>query len=148
MSASGDDRVWRLFAMAEGRSLASIILQAFGTVFLGIGTALTTGIVTVADVFIIPLGELTQGAGNLIGSIFGGSALIIDFGALATALSIGPDGAFNVGPFTFALGIGAALLGFYLIIAYLSEDSSGNFVPGIPFDLPTPGFIGPEEEEE
>jgi hypothetical protein len=149
MSAgAGGPRVSDLFDRAEGRSLAHIILQGFGAVFFGIGTAIASGILTVADVLIIPLGALADGGANLVSTIFGGASLIIDFGALSTALSIGPDGAFNVGPFTLALAVGAVLLALYVVNAYVSEDSTGNFVPGIPFDIPTPGFLGPEEEEE
>ena len=143
------DRVTRLFNRAKrADSLAGIIFQGFGAVFLAVGTAIASGILSIADVLIIPLGALTNGAANLVGSIFGGSALIIDFGALATAASIGPGGTFNLGPFSLALGVGSVLLALYVVQAYRSEDSTGNFVPGIPFDIPTPGFIGPEEEEE
>jgi len=150
MSAgAGGGRVRRLFnRAASADSLAGIIFQGFGAVFLAIGTAIASGILTVADVLIIPLGALANAGGDLVSAIFGGAGQIIQLGALSTALSIGPDGAFNLGPFTFALGIGAVLLGLFVVTAYLSEDATGNFAPGIPFDVPTPGFLGPEEEEE
>ncbi|MFC6757889.1 MULTISPECIES: hypothetical protein [Haloarcula] len=148
-SGAGGGRVSDLFdRAAEADNLASIIIQGFGAVFLAIGSAIASGIITVADVIIIPLSALANAGGDLVGAIFGGAGQIIEFGALATALSIGPDGAFNIGPFTFALGVGAVLLALWLVTAYVSEDSTGNFVPGIPFDIPTPGFTGPEEEEE
>jgi len=147
-SGAGGPRVSDLFDRADGKPLYRIILQGFGAVFLGVGTAIASGILTVADVLIIPLGALADGGANLVGSIFDGSALIIDLGALSTAISIGPDGAFNVGPFTLALAVGSVLLALWVVNAYVSEDSTGNFVPGIPFDIPTPGFTGPEEEEE
>lgn len=147
-SGAGGPRVRDLFnRAANADSIAGILFQGFGAILLAIGTALASGVLTVADVVIVPLQALTTAAGDLIGALFGGAADIIGFGALSTALSIGPDGLFNVGPFTFALGIGAVLLALYLVTAYLSEEPTGNFVPGIPFDIPTPGFTGPEEDE-
>jgi len=148
-SGAGGSRVRRLFdRAASADSLAGVIFQGLGAVLLAVGTAIASGVLTVADVVIVPLSALTTAAGQLIDAIFGGAARIIDFGALATALSIGPGGMFNLGPFSFALGIGAVLLGLYVVTAYLSEEPTGNFVPGIPFDVPTPGFTGPEEDDE
>lgn len=151
MSASGGaggPRVRRLFdRAANAESLSAVIFTGLGAVLLSIGTAVASGVLSIADVVIVPLQALTNAAGQLIDAIFGGSAMIIDFGAIATALSIGPGGMFNLGPFSFALGIAAVLLGLYVVTAYLSEEPTGNFVPGIPFDIPTPGFQGPEEDE-
>lgn len=148
-SGAGGSRVTDLFNRAQSAdSLVGIIFQGVGAVFLAIGSAIASGILTVADVIIIPAQMLAQSAGDLVSALFGGAGQIIQFGALSTAISIGPDGLFNIGPFTFALGIGTVLLGLFVVNAYVSEDSTGNFVPGIPFDIPTPGFLGPEEEEE
>lgn len=152
MSASGGaggTRVRRLFERASSAdSLAEVIFTGIGAVLLSIGTALASGVLTIADVVIVPVQAVTTAAGDLINAIFGGAAQIIDLGALATALSIGPGGRFNLGPFSFALAIGAVLLAFFVVNRYVSDDRTGNLVPGIPFDVPTPGFIGPEEESE
>jgi hypothetical protein len=148
-SGAGGSRVRRLFnRAANADSIAGILFQGIGAVFLALGTALASGVLTVADVLIVPLQALTTAAGELIGALFGGAADIIGVGALSTALSIGPGGLFNLGPFTFALGIGAVLLALYLVTAYLSEGPTGNAVPGLPFDVPTPGFEGPEEGDD
>jgi len=148
-SGAGGSRVRRLFdRAASADSLAGVIFQGLGAVLLAVGTAIASGVLTIADVVIVPLSALTNAAGQLIDAIFGGAARIIDFGALATALSIGPDGMFNLGPFSFALGIASVLLGLFVVTAYLSEEPTGNFVPGVPFDIPTPGFVGPEEDDE
>lgn len=145
--AAGGPRVRDLFnRAADADSLAGVIFQGVGAVFLAIGTAIASGILTVADVVIVPLEALTSAAGDLIDAIFGGSALIIEAGAIESAESL--RGLFAVGPFTFALGLGSVLLGLYLVNAYVSEEPTGNFVPGIPFDIPTPGFGGPEEDKE
>ena len=148
-SGAGGPRVQQLFEdAANAGSLGGVIFRGIGGILLAVGTAIASGVLSIADVVIVPLNALTSAAGQLIDAIFGGAAQIIDFGALASALSIGPGGMFNLGPFSFALGIGAVLLGFYILVAYLSEEPTGNFVPGIPFDIPTPGFTGPEEDEE
>jgi hypothetical protein len=152
MSASGGaggGRIRRLFARAaDAGSLGAVIFRGIGAILFAIGTAIASGVLTVADVFIIPLNALAGAAGDLVTSLFGGAASIINLGAIATALSIGPGGRFNLGPFTFLLGIGAVLLGFFALGQFLAEDETGNFVPGIPFDVPTPFFGGPEEEDD
>ncbi|WP_226010525.1 hypothetical protein [Halomicrobium salinisoli] len=149
MARAGGERVRRLFQRAaDAGSLGGVIFEGIGAVLLAVGTALASGVLTIADVLIVPLSALTGAVGDLIDAIFGGAAQIIDIGALATALSIGPGGMFNLGPLTFALAIGSVLLGLYVVVAYLSEEPTGNFFPGIPFDIPTPGFTGPEEDED
>jgi hypothetical protein len=145
--ATGGPRVRSLFDRAsEADSLAGVIFQGVGAVLLAIGTAIASGILSVADVIIIPLQSLAAAAGDLIDAIFGGSAFIIETGARVTGLSF--TGMFNLGPFTFALAIGSVLLGLFVVNAYVSEEPTGNFVPGIPFDIPTPGFTGPEEDDD
>lgn len=147
-TGAGGPRVQRLFdRAASADSLVGVIFQGLGAVTFAFGTAIASGILTIADVVIVPIQALTTAVGDLVDAIFGGAALIIDFGAISTALSIGPGAMFDLGPFTFALGIGAVLLALYIVTAYLSEEPTGNFVPGIPFDIPTPGFTGPEEDE-
>lgn len=148
-SGAGGSRVSDLFdRAASADSLAEIIFTGLGAVFLSLGTAIASGVLTVADVVIVPIATLTNAVGDLIDAIFGGSAQIIDMGAITTALSIGPGSRFDVGPFTFALAVASVLLALYVVTAYLSEEETGNFVPGIPFDIPTPGFTGPEEDKE
>jgi|GEM_PF-3758432 len=149
MSAAGGPRVRRLFSRAANAGdLRTVIFQGIGAVLLAAGSAVASGVLTVADLIIIPVSALANAGGAFVEATFGGAAQIINFGAIATALSIGPGGMFNLGPLTFALGIGSVLLALYLVVAYLSEDPTGNFIPGIPFDIPTPGFAGPEEDDE
>lgn len=148
-SGAGGSRVQDLFERASSAdSLAEVIFTGIGAVLLSVGTAIASGVLTIADVIIVPVGALTAAVGDLIDAIFGGAAQILNVGAITTALSISPDGQFNLGPFTFALAAGAVLLALYVVNAYVSEESTGNFVPGIPFDIPTPGFTGPEEDSE
>jgi uncharacterized membrane protein YczE len=145
--AAGGPRVRDLFnRAADADSLAGVVFRGIGAILLAVGTAVASGILTIADVVIVPLEALTSAAGDLIDAIFGGSALIIESGAVETAESL--RGLFAVGPVTFALGVGSVLLALYVVNAYVSEEATGNFVPGLPFDIPTPGFGGPEEDKE
>jgi hypothetical protein len=148
-SGAGGDRVRSLFdRAANADSLGGVIFQGIGAILLAIGTAVASGVLTVADVVIVPVQALTNAAAALVGAIFGGAAFIIDAGALSTGISIGPGGQFALGPFSFALGVGAVLLALFVVNAYVSDDRTGNIIPGVPFDVPTPGFQGPEEDEE
>jgi hypothetical protein len=131
---------------AGAGDLASVAFQGIGGVFLAIATGLITGIITVFDVFIVPARSLAGALGDLVTAIFGAPANIILAGAQSTIESL--LGQFNVGPLTFALGIGAVLLGLYLVNRYVALESTGNLIPGLPFDVPTPGVEDPEEEEE
>lgn len=151
MSASGGaggPRIRALFERAaDAGSLSAVIFRGIGAILFAVGTAVASGVLTIADVLIVPIQALTTAASDLITAIFGGAASIINIGAISTALSIGPDGRFNLGPLTFALAVGAILLALYLVNRYVSNDFTGNVIPGVPFDAPTPGFEGPEEEE-
>lgn len=145
--AAGGPRVRDLFnRAAEAESLGAILLTGIGAVLFAVGSAIASGVLTIADVVIIPLDALANAAGALVDAIFGGSAFIIEMGALETGESL--RGLFAVGPFTFALAVGSVLLALYIVNAYVSEEPTGNFVPGVPFDIPTPGFTGPEEDKE
>lgn len=150
MSTSGSGgafgpRVRALFERAASAdNYGEIIFSGLGAISLAFGSAISAGILTVADVFIVPAQALIRGLGELVGSLFGGAATIIDFGALASAISIGPEGLF-ASPLSFAVGIGIILLGLYLIAQFREEPETGNLIPGLPADIP---FIGSEEEGE
>jgi hypothetical protein len=145
-SGAGGPRVRRLFRRAaEADDLSGILFQGIGAVVFAIGSALASGVLTLADIIIVPMQALTTAVGDLINAIFGGAADIIGAGAVASATSL--LGRFNIGPFTFALGIASVLLGLLAVNAYLSYERTGNVAIGLPFDVPTPGVEGPEEEE-
>ncbi len=102
---------------------------------------IASGLLSLADVVIKPMNAFGTALADLTTAIFGGPAEIILAGVEATAQSI--LGPFNLGPFSFALAIGAVLAGLYLVGRYRGEDETGNFLIGLPFDIP---FIGQEEE--
>lgn len=147
-TGAGGPRVRRLFERAlKADSIGAVIFQVIGTAFFAVGTAIASGILTIADVVIIPLQALTAAVGSLIAAIFGGAASIINLGAIASALSIGPGGRF-ASPISYILAIGIVLGALYLVRAYTSEEPTSNFFPGVPFDPPTPGLLDPEEDDE
>ncbi|ELZ23498.1 hypothetical protein C475_14533 [Halosimplex carlsbadense 2-9-1] len=148
MSAAGGPRIRRLFdRAAEAGDLRTVIFRGIGAVLFAGGSAVASGVLTLADLIIIPMTALGNSLGAMIEATFGGAAQIINISALATALSIGPGGMFNLGPLTFALGFAAVLVGLYLLNWYVSLDRTGNLWPGLPFDIPWIGD-GPEEEQE
>jgi len=128
---------------ADADNLGDLLFRGLGGILLAIGSAITTGILTLADVVIVPVQALTSALGDLTTAIFGSPAEIVIAGAQATAQSL--LGPFNVGPATFALSIASVLAGLYVIQLYLSEEETGNLLPGLPTDVP---FIGAEEEDE
>lgn len=150
-SGAGGPRVQRLFERAASAdSLGGVIFQGIGAILLAIGTGIASGVLTIADLVIVPAQALIQAGADLIDAVFGGAATIIDFGAIGTAISIGPDGLFNLGPLSFALGIGAALLGLYLIIQFAQQRVTGDsfLAGGLGPDLPFFGVTEEGEEEE
>lgn len=127
-------------------SLADIMVNGIGAILLTIAAIIIEGSFTIADIIIKPAAALANALADLMIALFGSPARIIIAGAQATAESL--VGQFNVGPLTFALGIGAVLLALYLIQAFRSEEETANIIIGSGIDIPTPGFQGPEEEDE
>ena len=149
-SGAGGPRVRRLFDRAKNAgSIGGVIFQGLSAILLAIGGALASGVLTLADVFILPLAALASEAAGLVESFFGAFGIVIDFGALASAQSIGPGGLF-ASPLSLPIAFGIIGLSAYVIAAIASEEETTNFFPlvGSGFDVPTPGFAGPEEDEE
>lgn len=142
------ERVRDLFRQAaEAGSIGGVLFRGIAAVILAIGAALSSGILTIADVVIIPLQTITREVGGLIESVFGGAGLIIDFGAIASAVSIGPDGLF-ASPLSFIFAFAIVLGALYLLRAYVSEEPTSSFFPGLPFDPPSPLLTDPEEDDK
>lgn len=148
-SGAGGPRVNRLFERAaDADNIGVVVFRGLGAILFAIGTAIASGILTLADVFIVPAQAFIGAVGDLITAVFGGAATIVDLGAIASAVSLGPEGLF-ASPLSFPIAIGVALVGFYVILAFTSEEDTTNFFPlvGTGFDVPTPGFTDAEEEE-
>jgi len=148
-SGAGGPRVRRLFDRAKNAgSIGGVIFQGLSAILLAIGGALASGIFTMADIFILPMQAFASGAANLTESVLGAFGIVIDFGAIASARSIGPGGLF-ASPLSLPLAVGIILLSAYLVVAYTSEEATTSFFPliGSGFDPPTPGWTDAEEEE-
>jgi hypothetical protein len=149
-SGAGGPRVRRLFDRAKNAgSIGGVIFQGLSAILLAIGGALASGIFTMADIFILPAQAFAREAAGLVESILGAFGIVIDFGAIASARSIGPGGLF-ASPLSLPLAVGIILLSAYLVVAYTSEEATTSFFPliGSGFDPPTPGWTDAEEEEE
>lgn len=147
-SGAGGPRVQRLYQQAaNAKTLGGLIFASIGTVLFAFRDAAASTILTVFDVFLIPLGQLATELGNLVLATFGGAARIVFAGAIGTAQSVAPGGFFS-GILGFTIAVGVVLLTLYLIRAYVSEEPTSNFFPGVPFDPPTPGLLDPEEDDK
>lgn len=149
-SGAGGPRVRRLFDRAKNAgSIGGVIFQGLSAIILAIGGAIASGILTLADVFILPLQAAAEGFANLATSFLGAFGIVIDFGAIASGRSIGPGGLF-ASPLSLPIAFGIIGLSAYVIIAFTSEEETTNFFPliGSGFDVPSPGFTDAEEEDE
>jgi hypothetical protein len=148
-SGAGGPRVRRLFERAKNAgSITGVIFQGASAILLAIGGAIASGVLTVADVFILPLQAFASGAAGFVESFLGAFGVVVDFGAVASAESIGPDGLL-ASPLSLPIAFGIIGLSAYVIIAFVSEEETTNFFPlvGSGFDVPTPGFQDAEEED-
>jgi hypothetical protein len=149
-SGAGGPRVRRLFDRAKNAgSIGGVIFQGLSAILLAIGGAIASGVLTLADVFILPLQAFASGAASFTESFLGAFGIVVDFGAIATARSIGPGGLF-ASPLSLPIAFGIIGLSAYVIIAFVSEEETTNFFPlvGSGLDIPTPGTEDAEEAEE
>lgn len=148
-SGAGGSRVRRLFERAAAAdSIAGVIFQGISAVLLAVATGLASGVLTLSDLFIIPLGGLAQASGTIIGGFFGGIGRLFRVGSIGSASQIGPGSPLAL--FGFPLAVVLVGLAVYIMVAVISEEDTTNFFPllGTGIDIPTPGFIDAEEEEE
>lgn len=148
-SGAGGSRVRRLFERAaEADSIAAVVFQGISAVLLSVATALASGVLTLSDLFIIPLGGLAQATGQIIGGFFGGVGRLFRVGSLGSASQIAPGSPLAL--FGFPLAAVLVALTAYILVAIISEEETTNFFPllGTGLDIPTPGFMDAEEEDE
>jgi len=90
------------------------------------------------------LDATAEAAGGLVDAIFGGSALIIDTGAIVSADSLGSGVWAQFGPFTFIVGLGVVGIAAYVFAEWRSQEETSDWL----FFLPDIPFFGAEEEDE
>lgn len=149
MSASGSSSTLpsagTLFDRARNAgSVEQILLSGVGGFILAFVTGFIETILSIFDVVIRPVSALAGALAGLVDAIFGESLIgVLSAGASATQESIGPGGAFDLGPLGLPVAVGVVLLTLWLIGRFRDEEETGNLVPGLPFDVP---FIGESEE--
>jgi len=151
VSASGDGGILPIIRQAQSAGgLQAILLGGVGGVILAFFQQIIGLVRAIFGFFVEPLTTFTGAIGQIILALFGGVASIIGQGAATTVASIAPRGAFAFGPLTFVEGIGAAFVGLFAVVLFLSSDLTGNVIPGTFTDIPIigllPGVESPEEE--
>lgn len=148
MSASGGRSGLSLIAFASERfdSISATTKAGIMGSILAVFTLFIDFWIAVADLFLKSLTAMGDALAQLVTAIFGSPAEIIIAGAQETINSLLTG--FSAGPLSFALAIASVLLGLYIVNQYVALESTGNLLPGLPFDVPTPGFEDPEEEKE
>jgi hypothetical protein len=136
----GTDYISRLNDLASvdtdnlSQSVTKLVLLPIVAFFGSMAAAVEAG----ADVVILPLRALAEGAAGVLDGLLGGGGDIIEAGAQATAA--GTD---VFGILAYPIGIAIVLAGAYLLAAYLSEEETSDLLPFTTTDIP---FLGSEEE--
>jgi|GEM_PF-6150666 len=112
--------------------------------FIALGASLADLVGAAIGVPINVLDATAEAAGNLVEAVFGGSALIIDTGAIVSADSLGSGVWAQFGPFTFIIALGVVGLAAYLFAEWRSQEETSDWFFFLP-DLP---FFGADEEDE
>jgi hypothetical protein len=101
----------------------------------------------VQAIFNVPISMLTALAdafGGLIQAIFGGSANIINAGAMESTRSLTQGIWAQFGPFTFTVAVAVVLLTAYMVTMYAKEEETGDLpIPYSTTDIP---LIGSDED--
>lgn len=136
----GTDYIERLNDLASvdtdslSQSVTKLVLLPIVAFFGSMATAIEAG----ADVVILPLRALAEGAAGVLDGLLGGGGDIIDAGAQASAA--GTD---VFGILAYPIGIAIVLGGAYLLAAYLSEEETSDLLPFTFTDIPG---LGTEED--
>lgn len=126
-------------------TLGALLFGGIGGVILAFFEQVIRFMLAIVDFFLVPLTTFTGQLGNIIIAFVGGAARIITQGAVTSVESIAPTGAFALGPFTFAEGIGAAALGLFAMVIVLSLAPTSDLIPFSFTDFP---LLGVDEDDE
>jgi len=88
--------------------------------------------------------SLAEQGGNLVDALIGGPSRILDSGAAESARSLTTGVWAQFGPFTFVVAVLVLVGAAFVVSAWTSDESTGNLIPLIPFDIPV---IGNDEED-
>lgn len=129
-------------AMAEGKDLNQITVEGLGGYIYAAFAAMMAA--TIAF-FQIPIKGF-EGVADAIGSIIQGF-LVSPTEGIATAAALSAQQVSIFGFLALPAYVVVVLMSFGIVALYLSWKSSGNLIPGIPWDFPSPGFQDPEEDD-
>lgn len=127
----------------SNRSLGDLVVVSIGSVIIAFANGINKTIATIFDFFSDPFGAVIDGVSGLISSLFGGSALIVDVGAIVTAQDLEM---FSIFAFPVAIGIGVAAAA-VILSRTLKLETTGDSLTTLftSIDLPV---IGADEDED
>jgi hypothetical protein len=102
----------------------------------------------VANFFSQPFNSAGDAIGSLLRGLFEAPGDLLIAGAdVSESVLRSVFGDTLAGLFAFPVTVGLVLIGLFVIVAYLSEEETGDVLPGLPIDIPTDIF-GVEEEAD
>jgi hypothetical protein len=135
----------REIASVEGGSWTNVVPKSALLPIIALFTSVANLIGAAIGVPINVLDAVAEAAANIVEAIFGGSALIIDTGAIVSANSL-QDGVWaQFGPLTFVIGLGVVGIAAYVFAEWRSQEETSDWLFFLP-DLPV--FGAAEEDED
>lgn len=127
---------------AAGKDLTTLAKQGVGGWLLALSAAVISGTEAVVNLLIFPLEALADVGAQSVSAFILEPLGIIEAGSAASA-----SGAAEFGLFGLPVGTAVVLFTLFMITLYLARDRTGNLIPTLPYDFPTPFFEDPEEDE-
>ena len=138
--AESTDWIARLNDVSKIGNLDSALTRLLFLPIAAFFVQASNAIEALSRVVIDPTMAFATGVESIVASLLGGSAEVIGTGA---ATSAGDLSYFGIG--AFPIGLGLVFVVAYMYAWYTDEESTGNLLPFVPFDVP---IIGSAEEED
>ncbi|MBV0925020.1 hypothetical protein KTS45_12515 [Halomicroarcula limicola] len=130
-------------ASTEGSSLTNVVPKAMLLPVIAFFTSAANAIGAAFNVPIATFDGFSAGVGELTSGLLEGPGQILSAGATESAQSLSQGVWAQFGPLTFPIAVGVVVLAAIVVARARENPATGNFLPGVPFDVP---FIGTEEE--
>lgn len=134
-----------IFSRARSVGLPQVVSGGIGGIWLALYLAGIDFIQAAANLIILPVEAVGINASNVVQAFIGGAARIIQQGAITAQQSLLPGQVWAIGPFSFAISVGAIGIALYVMAELLSLEPTSDTIPFTFTDLP---FLGVDEEEE
>jgi hypothetical protein len=128
----------------EGGGLKNTIPKAMLLPIIAFFTSMADAIGSLFGVPIATFDGFAEGVQVLISGFLEAPGQILIAGGQESARSLTQGVWAQFGPLTYIIAVGVVGGAAYLAAQAREEEATGNFVPGIPFDVP---YLGTEEEE-